>query len=401
MTLPQPIQNTINTLQQNGFEAFAVGGAVRDFLLNKEPTDWDIATSAQPKYIIDIFGEKNCIPTGIKHGTVTLVAKNQIIEITTYRVDGEYQDNRHPEQVIFSASILEDLNRRDFTVNAMAYNHHQGLIDPFGGQTDLAKKIIRTVGEPQKRFCEDGLRIIRGLRFAAVLNFEIESKTKKAIHDHKNLLSNIARERIQTELSKLVMADNPDNVFAEFCDIFESIFELDSDLCKSQWKHNAKLICRCPQNLCVRLAILLGGISKNTAPHQILKRLKFDNKTILTVKVISNYIDCEISPDPIAVKHMLSELGEDMFRLVLEAKRVKFLKDVQKIYNIEEITNQVVSSNECYLQKDLKIDGCDLIELGISGKEIGRILKFLLNEVIENRCENKKSSLLELAKKIK
>ncbi len=398
MTLPTHIQQTINALEAHGFEAYAVGGAVRDFLLNKELSDWDIATSALPQNVMEIFGEENCIPTGIKHGTVTYIAENQILEITTYRIDGEYLDNRHPETVTFSSNISDDLSRRDFTVNAMAYNPKAGIIDPFGGQNDLSAGIIRTVGNPDKRFCEDGLRIMRGLRFAATLGFEIEPETTAAIHQCRHLLRSIARERVSAELSKLVMANDPESILTGFGDIFEEIFELNGDFDQSQWAINSKLVCRCPHTLAVRLAILLNGISQNTLPHQILKALRYDNKTICAVKTISGFIDLEIIPDPIFVKHLLSQLGETALRLVLETKKAKFPNSLPTSDAVGEVLSKIISTKQCYLQKDLAIDGNDLIKLGVSGAEIGRILKMLLNEVIEERCENKKPALTELAK---
>ncbi len=397
MTLPELIQKTIDRIEQSGFEAYAVGGAVRDFLLAVKPTDWDIATSALPNDIIKIFGKKHCIPTGIKHGTVTYASNGQMIEITTYRIDGEYSDNRHPNQVVFSTSIADDLSRRDFTVNAMAYNPKSGIVDPFGGQQDLSAKIIRTVGDAEKRFSEDGLRIIRGLRFAAVLGFEIEAKTKAAIHRCKPLLGNIARERLQAELSKLVPADHPEKILTEFADVFAEFLGLNKNFCKDAWVTNSNRLCQCSQNLSLRLAILLDGVSGSILPHQIVRGLKFDNKTVALVKNISNYINIKIAPDPICIKHILSELGEDTLRLVIEAQRIKH----SAVYNIEEILNEIISSKQCYLQKDLNVDGNDLIELGISGIEIGRILKLLLNEVIEERCENQKTALLKLAEKLK
>ncbi len=400
MTLPIPVQNTINTLEEFGFEAYAVGGAVRDFLLGKTAEDWDIATSAPPNDVIKIFGEKNCIPTGIKHGTVTLVNSGQIIEITTYRIDGEYLDHRRPEKVEFAKSICDDLSRRDFTVNAMAFNPGSGFVDPFDGQSDLTAKIIRAVGEPSKRFSEDALRIIRGLRFAANLGFVIEDSTQSAIHQYKHLLNNIAKERLQSEFSKLVMADNPEEVLIQYPDVFAEFFGINNSFSQAKWENNAKKLHLCSHILPLRLAVLLKNISPDAAPHNILRMLKYDNKTTQLVKVISNYMDCEIAPDPICIKHILSDLGEDTFRLVLQAKKVNCTKKISTIYNIEEILNKIIQTNQCYNQKNLAIDGYDLMELGIRGKDIGRVLKLLLNEVIENRCENEKKALIQFAKKM-
>ncbi len=394
MILPDLVQSIINTLESHGFEAFAAGGAVRDYLLGREPTDWDIATSAEPQAVIEILGEKACIPTGIKHGTVTYVSSHKAVEITTYRIDGEYQDNRHPESVMFSKNIADDLSRRDFTVNAMAYNPAIGIVDLFGGQNDLNARLIRTVGKPDKRFAEDGLRIIRGLRFSAVLGFEIEAETKTAIHQHKNLLKNIARERIQAELSKLVMSDNPQSVLIEFSDVFAVIFDDCPDFCQSKWAENAVLLSGCTSSLPVRLAVLFDRIGGNQPLHV----LRYDNKTIRAVKTILNYLDLTIAPNSIVVKHILSEIGANMLRLVLEAKKAKYNDN---ILVINDIIDEIISTNQCYLQKDLAIDGNDLIVLGIADTQIGIMLKFLLNEVIEEKCENERSALITLIQKTK
>ncbi len=397
MILPDFVSKTIGRITEQGFEAYAVGGAVRDFLLDKEPLDWDIATSALPQDIIRILGEKNCIPTGIKHGTVTYISDKHPIEITTFRIDGDYADNRHPNYVEFSKDICDDLSRRDFTVNAMAYNTEAGILDPYGGQKDLNAKIIRAVGDPKKRFWEDALRIMRGLRFAAVLGFEIENNTKAAIQKQKNLLGNIAKERLQAELSKLVLADHPEHILAEFADVFGEFLYGNKDFCKEVWAENAKKLYGCEKNLSLRLAVLLDGTSKDALPHQVLRNLKYDNKTVYTVKTLLSYIDLEIASEPIQIKHILSEIGEDMLRLVLWAKTAKYNNSL----NIEEVLNNITASNQCYCQKDLAIGGNDLIALGIHGTEIGRILKLLLNEVIEERCENEKSVLLKIVRELK
>ncbi len=396
MPLPRFITDVINTLERCGFAAYLVGGSVRDFMLGHSPTDWDIATSARPCDVIKTFGNDKCIPTGIKHGTVTLIIDNHPVEITTFRIDGKYLDNRRPESIVFSKNIQEDLSRRDFTINAMAYNPKSGVLDPFGGKADLESKIIRAVGNPEKRFSEDALRMMRALRFGAKLDFAIEKNTRRAIYNCKKLLHNIAKERLQAELSKLILSDNPGLILAEFWDIFAEILEC-PDFCHIEWKENSKLIFRSPQNLALRLAILLDGVSKITPPHQILKSLRYDNKTIYTVKTISNYLPLEITPDPKSVKHILSVLDKDMLKLILNVKEIK-QKNSAPIINI---IDEIISNNQCYKQKQLAINGNDLIALGISGTEIGRMLKLLLTEVIEERCENKKSSLLKLAKALK
>ncbi len=397
MFIPQFLTQIIHALEAKGFEAYVVGGSVRDSFLGNVPSDWDITTSALPDDIIDIFGAGNCIPTGIKHGTVTLLTNCTAVEITTYRIDGEYIDNRRPESITFSKNILDDLSRRDFTVNAMAYNPKTGILDPFGGKSDLNRKIIRAVGEAEKRFTEDALRIMRALRFAAILGFEIEESTKTAIHRCKELLKNIAKERLQTELSKLVAADNPQAILTEFCDVFTEILEGCPLLCGEQWCENAKLLQTADNNLSVRLSLLLDGIAPS---RLVLRGLKYDNKTVYEVNTISDYLNLDIKPDPIQIKHIMSDLGEDMLRLILAAKQAKRPEDIT-LGNINNMLNKIISANQCCSLKGLAVNGNDLIALGISGTEIGRILKLLLNEVIENRCENKKSVLIKLAENFK
>ncbi len=398
MILPSFIEKIICRLEAGGFEAYIAGGAVRDYLLGHTPTDWDIATSALPSEVLELFGTDSCIPTGIKHGTVTLIVDNQSAEITTYRIDGNYPDNRHPETIRFTKNIIEDLSRRDFTVNAMAYNPQSGLLDRFGGRLDLNNKVIRAVGNPEERFSEDALRIMRALRFAAVLGFELEKHTRNAVHNCKGLLKNIAKERLQAEFSKLVTADMPGLILTEFTDVFFEIFGVKSDFFQDIWNENSKLVNNAASDLSVRLAVLLNGISKDMQPCKILKNLKYDNKTIYEVKILSDYLNFEIKPDPVRVKYILSELGIDMLRLVLAAKYAKYGTDLSDIYNIAE---KIISANQCYSLKTLAVDGNTLKELGISGTEIGRILKLLLNEVIEEKCKNEKSLLAERAKELK
>ena len=223
LTLPKNVEFIINRLENAGFEAFCVGGAVRDSVMNITPGDWDITTSALPEETKAIFGDFKTIDTGIKHGTITIIMDKKPYEVTTFRIDGEYNDNRHPENVLFTRNLKDDLSRRDFTINALAYNKKTGLADLFGGQADIYNSIIRTVGEPEKRFKEDGLRIMRALRFSAVLGFDIEENTKKAIHKNKDLLKNISAERLSAELIKLICGKNAFKILMEFPDVF-SVF---------------------------------------------------------------------------------------------------------------------------------------------------------------------------------
>ncbi|MBR5155690.1 MAG: CCA tRNA nucleotidyltransferase [Clostridia bacterium] len=394
MILPHFITKTVHALESCGFEAFLVGGSVRDSLLGHSPTDWDITTSAEPKDVIRIFGEENCIPTGIKHGTITLLTDNQPVEITTYRIDGNYLDNRHPENIIFSKNILEDLSRRDFTINAIAYNPKSGILDPFNGKSDLNNKIIRTVGKAEKRFSEDALRIMRALRFAATLDFEIEEDTLKAIHSCKGLLQNIARERLQAELSKLLLSPSPQKVLTECLDVFAEIFDVKYSFLLDIWCKNSQSLKNCDAVLPLRLAVLLDGISIKP-PHILLRDLKFDNHTLKTVKTLSEHMNLSITPHPVLIKHMLSNVGEDTFKLILKAQLAKSPEEFTTIKNTEAILNNIISTNQCYSLKQLAVCGNDLMAMGITGCDIGKTLNALLYAVIEGKCENKKDSLVE------
>ena len=295
MRLPGFVCKAMEKLEQGGFQAFVVGGPVRDLLLGSEPFDWDIATSALPEEVMEVFSEYRVIPTGIKHGTVTLICDDGMIEITTFRIERAYLDNRHPQNVTFSGKIEEDLKRRDFTINSLAYNPETGILDLFGGRADLEGRTLRCVGEPYKRFGEDALRIMRALRFSAVLGFEIEEDTSKAIFSCKELLKNISAERIAIELSKLIMAENPHDVLLKYRVVFEEIFEIELE--EDVWSESVEAVSRAENNLSVRLALILR---EKTA--EVLKRLKYDNKTMADAVAVAKYTDINLSPEPYLIK---------------------------------------------------------------------------------------------------
>ena len=317
LNIPSKAKTIITLLENAGFEAFCVGGAVRDSIMGLNPTDWDITTSASPEDTVMVFKDYKTVDTGLKHGTLTVVIDKTPFEVTTYRVDGDYNDNRHPENVHFTKNLINDLSRRDFTVNALAYNDKTGLVDLYGGQEDIYNSIIKTVGNPSARFQEDGLRIMRALRFASVLGFTIESETAKAIHDNKDLLKNISAERLAVELSKLVCGKNAFNILTEYWDVL-SVFipEIKSAVGFKQygkkhaydvWEHICHTVDTIPQDKVLRLTMLLHDLGKipthkldkngnstfkshatigGDIAREILTRLKLDKKTINRVSFL-------------------------------------------------------------------------------------------------------------------
>ncbi len=393
MIIPVFVQEIISKIEAAGFEAFVVGGCVRDMLLEKSPKDWDITTSALPDDILGIFKDRKTLSVGIKHGTIAVEVECGFVEITTFRTDGYYLDNRHPQSVSFSKNIAADLKRRDFTINAMAFSQKCGLIDLFGGQDDLSRGVIRCVGEPDIRFSEDALRHIRALRFAAVLGFEIEKNTSQAIFFNKKLLENIAKERITDEFEKLLLADNPFDVLISFSNVFSDILGLNKDFDNVLWKENARLLCRAKKIFSVRLALLLDNFDAKTA----VKNLKLDRKTVRDIIFLSEYSDFVLSFEKTEIKKLLSEIGCDSFLLVLEKVRAKNPLDAGKA---EEIFEKIIANGECFSLAQLEISGKDLLDnLGIQGKALGKMLSFLLDAVICEKCKNEKCALIQYASK--
>ncbi len=398
--IPDYVKKLMRYLDTMGFEAFVVGGCVRDCCLGKSPLDWDVCTNATPDIMIKILQEKfSVIPTGIKHGTVTVISDGKQIEVTTYRSDGKYLDSRHPECVNFLPSIEGDLSRRDFTVNAIAYNEKIGFVDLFDGILDINNKILRAVGEASIRFSEDALRILRGLRFSAVCSFEIEEETKNAIHSSKNLLKNISAERIYTEIEKLLLAKYPSKILIEYRDVFEVIIpEVFGE--KFFDRHICKMVDKMPYDKILRLATMLV-FAKN--PNEILKRLKVDNQTRKKVCSIIENADIELPQDKIAAKKMLKKFGKDLTYNIIEISGIKrgCFDEMSKIREVaREFTQSILKSEECYCLGMLAIDGSDLIQAGFEkGPEIGNILNRLLDEVIDEKIENNYKILINCAKK--
>ena len=395
MNIPKPVVYIIEELEKNGFEGFIVGGCVRDYLLGFSPKDFDITTNALPQDIKNIFS--HTIDTGIEHGTVTVVIDKQNFEVTTYRIDGEYKDNRRPENVIFSEKIDEDLSRRDFTMNAIAYSINKGFVDTFNGREDIKNKLIKGVGEADKRFKEDALRMMRGVRFSAQLGFDIEEKTFNAIIDNASLIKNISIERTRDEFLKLVKSDyieklnllEKTGLYKYFIPEIEHIF--------TNYKKNIFILKKLSKDL--RLFFLISNLNENEAEN-LLKRLKLDNKTIKDAKTILKYLNYDFIDDRLETRKLMSVLDVDLFKKILEIKfSISLIENdlvqCKKYDNIYDEIDETIRKNHCFSLKTLAVTGNDLKEIGITdGKLIGDSLKALLNLVIEKPDKNNKEFLL-------
>ncbi|WP_090160535.1 CCA tRNA nucleotidyltransferase [Pseudobutyrivibrio xylanivorans] len=437
MNLPADVQNIISVLESNGHEAYAVGGCVRDCILGKVPHDWDITTSALPEQVKALF--ERTFDTGIEHGTVTVLMHGIGYEVTTYRVDGKYEDGRHPKEVTFTASLEEDLKRRDFTINAMAYNDTKGLVDLFGGEADLQAGIIRAVGNPIERFTEDALRMLRALRFSAQLGFEIEKDTYEAIKTLAPTLEKISAERIQVEMVKLVTSAHPERIRDVYATGLTKIFfpEFDAMMeCDQVNKHHMYSVGEhtivsmglAPDDKVIRLTMMLHDIAKpvckttdengqnhfKTHPvkgadmaRTVLRRLKFDNDTTDKVcNLVKNHDDRpEINHRN--VRRMIIRVGQENFNDLLAVKRADTLaqsmyhreEKLSYIDELEKVFNEVVAAGDCLRIKDLEINGKDLIAMGVpQGQRIGEVLSTIFDSVVENPELNQRETLLNMAK---
>lgn len=438
---PKEVKLIIDTFYRNNFEAFMVGGCVRDILLGNLPKDYDITTSAKPEITISLFNKT--IPTGLKHGTVTVLINNEPYEVTTYRTEGKYIDNRRPSSVDFVTDIKEDLSRRDFTINALAYNEKVGLIDYFNGINDIKSKIIRCVGDADKRFKEDALRMLRAVRFSCQLNFDIEENTYAAIKSNYKLIENISSERIRDELCKILISENPSKGLEILRDtkLLEIILpEINalynfSPKCtnhnRNVFTHTLKVIDNTENDLLLRLSALFHDVGKlNTLTplnngtfygfpghclegsiivKKILSRLRFDNNTIKVVsKLIEHHLvlNATVMPTKYEVKILLNEMGTDNINLLFSLQRadINSLDNpkvfLEKVRYTENLVNEIINNNEPLTIKDLNINGGDLISnLNLKpGKILGDVLNHLLNIVLENPDLNSKEKLLTLAK---
>lgn len=392
--MPQDVVEIIQGLCSHGFAAYAVGGCIRDTLLGVEPKDWDITTSASPVEVKEIFG--HTLDTGIEHGTVTIMRGKIGYEVTTYRIDGEYSDGRHPDQVKFTPNLFEDLRRRDFTINAMAYSDETGLVDEFCGMEDLEKKVVRCVGEAKERFQEDALRMLRAIRFSAQLGFIIENDTWQAMIQMAKNLSLVSKERILVELTKTICSSHPEMI--------KKIF--DSGLHREIGQHFSLLSARdaevmalsgqLPEEKHLRFALLFKNQSGEEA-KAILKELKADNDTIKKVKILVEYIDRKLPRNEKKMRQTLSEIGPERVRDWILLKKVLG----EEVEDCQNRLQEILERGDAYTLQMLAVDGATLIRAGIKpGPNLGQILGELLSYVIEDPSKNTMMFLLEKVKEI-
>lgn len=438
INIPSNANALIHLLQSCGHNAYVVGGCVRDSILGRNPHDWDICTSATPSEMLEIFKNKRVIETGLQHGTITVVVDGESYEITTFRIDGDYSDNRRPDNVTFTASLEADLSRRDFTINAMAYNDEEGLIDPFGGLEDIKHQQINCVGCAKDRFEEDALRILRAIRFAAQLEFSIMPETDWQIHQQYTNLKNISKERINSEFSKIAITNDFCVELLLYKDVFSFFIPEMTDMIGfSQnnpyhdydvFGHTVHAIENCDSaDLITRLAVLFHDIGK---PHcyqdgedgirhfkghgkvscdivdSIMFRLRFDNKTRHDVAELVYYHDATFEVGEKYIRRWLNKIGPEQFKRLLDVRKAdimgqKYKYDKERIKKVEVIGHllkEVLQEDECFSMKSLAINGNDLINIGYkSGKELGNTLNILLQMVIDDEILNEKEELLKIA----
>ena len=389
-----PVQ-IIRKLNHAGFEAYAVGGCVRDVLLGKMPLDWDITTSALPQEVCRVFSDCRVIETGIRHGTVTVVINRQAAEITTYRVDGGYADSRHPDNVTFTPSLIEDLKRRDFTVNAMVWHPDTGITDQVGGIDDLNNRVLRCVGDPDRRFTEDALRILRALRFSSVYDLTPEPATDAALRRCREGLKRVSAERIQSELFRLICGDHADRVLTDYPEVFAVILpEIGRKIDVKGSAFTESALRTAPPTLPCRLAILLGRCPDQA--ETVLRRLKADNETIATVTTLLQANTLPLSTDPIILTHALHNLGEKRLRLLLAVKQAESPEEADW-EAINKALNRLLEGNPCYSTEQLQIGGKQLLALGFHGPAVGKGLNELLQQVMDGKISNDAAILQEVA----
>ena len=442
IAIPGKAQYIIDTLTSAGYEAYVVGGCVRDSIMGREPQDWDITTSAKPEQVKALF--PRTVDTGLQHGTVTVMRDKEGFEVTTYRIDGKYADSRHPREVIFPPDLEEDLKRRDFTINSMAYNERSGLVDLFGGMEDIRRKIVRCVGDPLERFGEDALRILRAIRFSAQLGYDIDDKTKEGIRKLAPSLQKISAERIQTELVKLITSAHPDSlrtayelgVTKVFFPEFDVAMETEQNHPHHMYtvgEHTLHSLNYVKPDKKLRLAMLLHDIGKPVAlerdedgvthfhghpaagekiAEDFLRRLRFDNDTICDVCKLVLYHDYgnSLEPDMRIVRRAVCQIGEEAFPALFEIKRADVMaqseylrqEKLELIDRWEKLYGQVQEQHQCISLKDLAVNGSDLIKAGWKpGKELGVVLQKLLDKVLEEPGNNTTEILLAEAEKYK
>lgn len=436
--LPSDVKLIIEKLKCNGYNCYAVGGCVRDSLRGMVPHDWDFTTSAPPEEIERVFADYQTVGVGKKYGTVAVIVGGELYEITTYRIDGEYTDSRHPDEVQFSDRLSDDLARRDFTVNAMAYNDEDGLVDLYGGQTDLMNGVIRCVGNPTERFSEDALRILRALRFASTLGFTIEPTTSDAILRQRKLLSDIASERIREELLKLLCGEKADfvlrryrSVIAVFIPELKGTFDFEQHSKhhnRDVYRHTVAAVHFIEPQPILRVAMLFHDIGKPLAQttdkygvshyknhpqigaamtREILRRLCMSSAFIDEVCTLIRRHDERFTPDTVSIKGYLKRFGVDIMQKLMLIQRAdilaqsKYMRE-EKLSNLAAVSdelNRIIAAGECYSLRQLAVNGSDLLHNGFrSGVQIGETLDLLLDKVIAGELPNEKEALIEYAK---
>lgn len=440
INIPDDANFILNRLKENGYEGFVVGGCVRDSIIGKTPHDWDICTNAKPEFIKDCFKDYDIFDAGIKHGTISVVINKEVYEITTYRIDGEYSDNRHPDIVEFTDKIEDDLSRRDFTVNAMAYNDDRGLIDPFNGCDDALAGVICCVGNPADRFSEDALRIIRALRFASVYDFSIKRRTADEIHRLRNLLKNIAVERISTELLKLLCGAGAERIIDEFRDVIAVIIpelsvEFDYDQHnihhnRDLWHHTLCSVINIDAEPAMRMAMLLHDIGKpgckteddfgvyhfyghplagKEIARNILHRLKLSNTFISECLTYIEYHDQRYSGSQRQLKMLLQKIGINTLTNLFKVQRADTLAQsdytrqdkLRLIDQAESDLKVILDEKACFSLSQLAVNGRDIIACGVTdGRKIGEILNTLLGLVIDDTLNNDYETLINAVKEM-
>ena len=436
MTLPNGALFVLDSLTRSGYAAYAVGGCVRDALMGHTPGDYDICTSALPEEMQQVFRGCHVVETGLQHGTLTVMYDHEPYEVTTFRVDGEYTDHRHPDEVIFVTDVREDLSRRDFTVNAMAWSEETGVVDAFGGQEDLAARLIRCVGDARKRFGEDALRIMRAMRFASVYGFAIDPDTDEAIHELKNTLADVAAERIRVELAKLLCGAGAGNILRTYRDVIFTLFPALAPMdgfdqrtphhLWDVWEHTVRAVEAVPATETLRLAMLLHDCGKIAAfsvddrgeghatgheehsvriAQKVLADLKLDNATRDRVLTLIGSHGWPVTPERRLLKRLLNQLGEEALRQLIEVKRAEALatgtKDaaVVEAHRAQTLSalDALLAENPCVTLRDMAVNGRDLMAMGAKGRAVGETLQWLLDQVLDEILPNERAVLLAAA----
>lgn len=397
--MPVQVEKILGKLREHGYEAFAVGGCVRDAILGRVPGDWDITTSAHPEEVKQVFG--HTIDTGLQHGTVTVMRDHIGYEITTYRIDGEYEDGRHPKEVVFTGELREDLRRRDFTINAMAYSHETGIVDIFGGAEDLAARRIRCVGDARERFTEDALRILRAVRFSAQLGFSIEEMTWQALCELAPSLVHVSKERVQVELTKTLLSDRPEYIWKTeaaglaphisktFPEVFAAWKKQKS--CSEQTSEGEVHL---PSEKALRWAYFLAPAGEEICVR-VLRELKMDNDTIDKAKILSRFAFTQIEPEEVPVRRAMSAMEDTVFDWLLLLQDVLTPERMDEVEKVRLLAKRIRERGDCIRLKTLAVTGKDLIQAGIQpGPALGKTLHFLFEKVLENPAWNEKERLL-------